>query len=371
MWKSGRGVVSQRTSPLHAQISCTSLHTAPGWARALFVKETRIIMFKTLTPARFRLMIQAAFTLFNIYVGYQFAAFLAWATGKSEVFTAKPGAVEGFLPISALLAFRQWLATGAWDAVHPAGLTIFLAILAMAFLFRKGFCAYVCPVGFIANLTDRVGRKLGLSKVPPKWADYPLMGVKYVGLGFFAFTVFIGMDLRSVQSFLSAPYNMVADAKMLAFFTDPSALSLMIIFALALFSLVVRSAWCRYLCPYGALIGLFSWISPVAVTRDEDTCIGCSKCTKGCPGAIKVEEKKVVRSPECIGCMECVGNCPVHGCLAVRAAGRFRMPWMAVGIGSVAVLLVFWAWAKATGHWDADVPPAMLKRIYGMFLNMP
>ncbi|MBC15846.1 MAG: 4Fe-4S ferredoxin [Desulfovibrio sp.] len=322
-----------------------------------------------LTPVQFRLLLQAAFTLFNIYVGIRFAAFLSWALGKSEVFVAKPGAVEGFLPISALLGLRQWLATAEWDPVHPAGLTIFLAILTMAFLFRKGFCAYICPVGFISNLIDRAGRRLKLSRVPRPWADYPLTGIKYLGVGFFSYTVFISMDLRSVQSFLTGPYNMVADAKMMAFFTDPSTTSLIVVTAIVLLSLVIRNAWCRYLCPYGALLGLFSWLSPTAVTRDEERCIGCGKCTKGCPGAIKVEEKKIVRSPECIGCMECVGHCPVDDCLTVKAAGRFRVHWLTVGICSVAVLLLFWGWAKLTGHWDSEMPPFMFKRMYSMFLG--
>jgi len=319
-----------------------------------------------LTPSRFRLAVQAAFTLFCVFVGIRFAAFLAWAGGRSEVFVARPGAVEGFLPISALLGFRQWLATGLWDRVHPAGLTIFLALLAMAFLFRKGFCGYVCPVGFLSSLLEKAGRRLGLARVPPRRLDVALTGVKYVGLGFFVFTVFFGMDLRSVQAFLNARYNMVADARMLEFFLAPSGLSLAILGALAVLTLAVRNFWCRYLCPYGALLGLFSWFGPTAVVRDEAACVHCGRCTRGCPAGIAVELKRTVRTPECIGCAECVGNCPVEGCLSVRVAGRARLPWWAVGAGAVAVLLLFWAWAEATGHWDAGLPPAMLKGLYAM-----
>lgn len=324
---------------------------------------------KAITPTRFRLATQAAFTIFCVYVGIQFAAFLAWALGKSEVFVAKPGAVEGFLPISALLAFRQWVSTGMWDMIHPAGLTIFLAIVVMSFLFRKGFCAYVCPVGFLSNLFEKVGRKVGLAKMPPRKVDLALTGVKYIGLGFFSYSVFLTMDLRSVQSFLQAPYNMVADAKMLQFFTDPSTTSILVVAVLAILSLIIRNAWCRYLCPYGALLGLVSWFSPTAVTRDESSCISCGKCRKGCPSGIAVDQKHTVRTPECIGCAECVGQCPVDGCLSITVAGRKRIPWLVIGIGSLCTLLFFWAWAKATNHWDADVPPFMFKKIYTMLLG--
>lgn len=323
----------------------------------------------TITPARFRLLVQAAFTLFCVYVGFRFAAFLAWALGQTDSLAARPGAVEGFLPISALLGLRQLLATGEWDKVHPAGLTILIAVLVMAFLFRKGFCAYVCPVGFLSSLLEKTGRKLGLAKVPPRKINLALTGIKYLGLGFFGFTVFLGMDLRSVQSFLNAPYNRVADARMLAFFTDPSTVSLAVLGVLALLSLIIRNPWCRYLCPYGALLGLFSWFSPTAIVRDEASCINCGRCTRGCPAGIAVEEKKTVRTPECIGCTECVGNCPVQECLSVKGPGSIRLPWHILGAGSVCVLLLFWAWAKSTGHWDADMPPLMLKKIYAMVLG--
>ncbi len=101
-----------------------------------------------LTPARFRFAVQTVFTLFCIYVGFRFAAFIAWALGQSESAVAKPGAVEGFLPISALLGFRQLLTIGQWDSVHPAGLSIFIAVMLMAFLFRKGLLRVCLPGRF-------------------------------------------------------------------------------------------------------------------------------------------------------------------------------------------------------------------------------
>jgi len=321
-----------------------------------------------LTPARFRFAVQTVFTLFCIYVGFRFAAFIAWVLGQSESAVAKPGAVEGFLPISALLGFRQLLTTGQWDSVHPAGLSIFIAVMLMAFLFRKGFCGYVCPVGFISGILERIGRKMQLAVIPHKWIDYPLTGVKYLLLGGFCYAVF-SMDARSLEAFITGPYNMVSDAKMLAFFTSPSALSMMIIGVLVLLSIVIRNFWCRYLCPYGALLGLLAWFGPTNVRRDADACIDCGKCTNQCPSGINVHEKTLVRTPECIGCAECVGACPVDGCLSFTAYGRKRIPWLAVGFGSVAVLLLIWAWAKSTGHWDSEMPLFMLKRIYGMFLN--
>jgi polyferredoxin len=176
------------------------------------------------------------------------------------------------------------------------------------------------------------------------------------------------MSSSSVESFITGPFNMVSDARMLHFFTSPSLLSILIIGALVLFTLIFRNAWCRYLCPYGMLLGLFSWFSFVAVTRDEASCIGCARCTKGCPAGIRVEDKLAVHTPECIGCAECIGQCPVEGCLSFKAFGRVKLPWYAVGVGAVAVLLAFYVWAKMTGHWEG-MPPFMYQKVYPMFLG--
>lgn len=320
---------------------------------------------KRLTPSRFRLAVQAAFTLFCLYAGYRFIVFLAWASGRSEVFATKPGAVEGFLPISALMGFRRLLATGRWDPVHPAGLAIFIAVLLMAWLFRKGFCGYVCPVGFLSGLLERLGRRLGLAVNPPRWIDLPLTGLKYLLLGGFLFAVF-SMGLRSLEAFITGPFNVTSDARMLAFFLDPSVLTLAVIGLLTVAGVWVRNFWCRYLCPYGALLGIAAWFGPLVVERREDACVDCGRCSRQCPSGIPVQERRLVRSPECIGCGRCVEVCPVDGCLSFSALGR-RVPWLTVGAGAVATLLLVWLWARSTGHWDSTLPSAMVRRFYSMF----
>jgi polyferredoxin len=315
-----------------------------------------------ITPDRFRLAVQAAFTLFSLYAGYRFILFLNWASGRSDAFVPKPGAVEGFLPISALLGFRRLVSSGFWDRAHPAGLAVFLAALVMAFLFRKGFCGYICPVGFLSGLLERAGRRLGMARIPPRRIDLALHVFKYLGMGGFVFAVF-AMGPRSLESFLRSPFNMTSDARMLDFFLHPSGMALAVLAALALLSLVVRNFWCRYLCPYGALLGLFAWFGPVRVKRDADACVHCGKCSASCPAGIPVEKKDAVLSPECIGCGQCVGACPVEGCLGFRALGR-RIPWQTVAVGAVLVLLIARVWAGHAGVWDNSLPPDMLKRVY-------
>lgn len=318
-----------------------------------------------LAPNRLRLAVQSAFTLFCLWIGWRFLQFILWTQGRTDTFTPRPPSVEGFLPISAFMALKRLLFTGQWDPVHPAGLVILIAALFMAFFFRKGFCAYVCPVGLVHNLLERTGRALRINREPGPRLAAALGIPQYLLLGFFIWSTWFAMDLRTAESFLRGVYNMTADARMLDFFLSPSGTALAVMAVLALLALVVRNFWCRFLCPYGALLGIIALASPLSLRRDEDTCIDCRRCTTACPQGIRVHSKARVNSTQCIGCMQCAGACPVDGCLAPRVGAK-RVPLHFAAIGCVVLLLALWAWAEATGHWDNGMPSMMLKRLYLM-----
>ncbi len=320
------------------------------------------------TPAQLRLTVQAAFALICLFVGWRFAAFTAWATGASQTFVPRPPSVEAFLPISAFMAAKRLLATGAWDMIHPAGLTILLAACALALVFRKGFCGHVCPVGLVHNLLDRAARRLHTRRTLPRRAALALTAVKYATLGFFVNVVWLQMDAAAIGQFLRAPYNLAADASMLRFFQHPSATALAVLVALAALALVVPYFWCRFLCPYGALLGLIALASPLAIRRDPETCTQCGRCTRACPGGIRVQDKLRVNTPECIGCMQCTGACPVPDCLQPTLPGRRRVHFALAALGCVALLAAAIAWAQATGHWQTTLPPELLARFYRMAL---
>lgn len=314
-----------------------------------------------------RRTIQGAFALFCLYAGLRFAQYVAWITGRTDAFVPKPPSVEGFLPISALMAAKRFVLTGLWDAIHPAGLTLFLAFLGMALLFRKGFCGYICPVGFASSCVERLGRRLQWSReISPRTAAL-LAAPKYIILAGFVWFICISMPLSGIEQFLAAPYNLVADAKMLHFFMAPSVTTLTVLAALVVLSLFIRNAWCRFLCPYGALLGIIALLSPTAIHRSEEPCCRCGLCRAACPSGIAVDCKERVNSPECMGCTACIAACPVEGCLEVRSAGR-RIPVWSIAAGTVLTLLAAYAWAVASGHWQADLPLDMLKRVHRMLL---
>ncbi|MEW6219435.1 MAG: 4Fe-4S binding protein [Thermodesulfobacteriota bacterium] len=182
--------------------------------------DTRLWADRHLT--RLRRLVQTGFALVCLYSGWRFVQFLDWARGESAAFVPRPPAVEGFLPISALVAAKQLLLAGIYDRVHPAGLTIFLAAIAIALVARKGFCGWICPVGFFSHLLEAAGRRLGILVRLPGWLDQLLTVPKYLLFAFFALIILWQMDLAAIQAFLATSYNLVVDAKMLDFFIAPS-----------------------------------------------------------------------------------------------------------------------------------------------------
>ncbi|RMG57014.1 MAG: 4Fe-4S dicluster domain-containing protein [Deltaproteobacteria bacterium] len=173
------------------------------------------------------------------------------------------------------------------------------------------------------------------------------------------------MSIKEVEAFLTSPYNIAADAKMLLFFAKMSATTAVVLALLVVLSFFVKNFWCRYLCPYGALLGLFSLVSPFRISRDEDLCIDCGKCTASCPYSIRVHEKRSVLTPECTSCLNCVSACPVEDCLSPRM-GRRRVHPLTVPALLLGVILSFYLFARATGRWETKVPFEVMKRTYSV-----
>jgi ferredoxin len=120
-----------------------------------------------------------------------------------------------------------------------------------------------------------------------------------------------------------------------------------------------KNFWCRYLCPYGGLLGLLSRFSPFKVRRNEEKCIHCHACTQNCPTLIDVEKKEVVKSEECFGCLTCVSHCPAEGALELTASAGKKVgvvkPWLFPILLIVLFYLVIGI-GVATDKWHSKIP---------------
>lgn len=316
-----------------------------------------------------RRLVQLLFALIIIVIGIQFIRFVdAYLQPAGAVLPTRPAGVEAFLPISALVALKAWIGTGTFDTIHPAGLVIFLAAMGTSLVLKRAFCSWICPIGTLSDALAFIGRKLFKRNFqPPKWLDYALRSLKYILLFFFVVFIFIGMSGRAAQSFLQTPYNMVADIKMLQFFFNLSILGISVLGVLAIASVFIQNFWCRYLCPYGALLGILSFLSPFKVKRNSETCIGCAQCTKACPNRIPVHQLATVRSVECTGCLNCVEACPVKDTLELKPpkTSKKLSPLM-MGITLMVTWIMIISLAKFTGHWNSAISPDLYKSLIPM-----
>ena len=196
------------------------------------------------------------------------------------------------------------------------------------------------------------------------WADQALSAIKYLLLSFFLYAVVLMMDAMAIMKFQRGTYNYAADAKMLLFFTEMTGVTAVTLAVLALLSIVVKNFWCRYLCPYGALLGLVCWFSPQRVVRDKSTCIDCKACTRACPVEIRVHGKPSVWTLECTGCMSCVAACPVEDCLTVTRQGKAGWSPYLIPLVGLGTIFLFWGVARVTGYWHSYVPDAQLAEAY-------
>lgn len=309
---------------------------------------------------RIRRAVQLLFLALNVWIGVEFYLFVRYyESGGVTRRVARPPGVEGWLPIASLMNLKALLVTGELPSHHAAGLFLLIAFLSISLLLRKSFCSWLCPIGTISEALWRVGRStFGKTWRLPRWADVPLRGLKYLLLGLFLYAIG-GMSAAAIRAFLDGPYGVIADVKMLNFFRYLSVTAAVVLGALAILSIFIQNFWCRYLCPYGALLGLPGGLSPARIRRYPDVCIDCAKCAQACPAWLPVDRLVAVRSPECTGCYECVAACPAAGALEMSVAGRRRLPAWAMAVAIAILFLGIVGYARVTGAWTAELPDAV------------
>ena len=304
-----------------------------------------------------RRAVQAAFFGLNVWIAVEFILFVRYyESGGQTVWAPRPPGVEGWLPIASLMNLKVWLATGQVPPLHPAGMFLLIAFLAISWLLRKSFCGWLCPVGTLSEMLWRLGNQtFGRNIRLPRWLDIPLRSLKYILLGLFAYAV-ASMSVPAIRAFLDGPYGIVADVKMLNFFRYLSLGGAITVAALVLFSVFVQNFWCRYFCPYGALMGLAAQLSPLRIRREEARCIDCAKCAKACPSLLPVDQLVTVRSAECTGCLECVAVCPADGALRMAAPRRRTVPAWALAAAAAVLFVGICGYARWAGYWRTDIP---------------
>ncbi|MBI3947131.1 MAG: 4Fe-4S binding protein [Armatimonadetes bacterium] len=308
---------------------------------------------------RLRLAVELFFLLLTVALVWQYHRFVGAVLAGAESLPPRPNGAEAFLPIAGVISLFHLLTTGEYDPVHPAALTLVLAAIATSFLLRKAFCAWVCPVGALSEWWSALGKWCwGRLFRLPRWADRPLLALKYLLLGFFLFGIVRAGDYYYYE------FDRHADVGMYGYWFWGRYGVTMIVFAtlIALWGIFTHAPWCRYLCPYGALLGIFSRFSPARIARDAERCTNCGLCAHRCPAALPVDRLASVGSAECTACLTCVAVCPVRDTLDLRAGGRRLAPRRAAAL-VLAAFLGMIGLAMVTGRWRSNLTEAEYRRV--------
>ncbi|MDO5517673.1 MAG: 4Fe-4S binding protein [Clostridium sp.] len=214
-------------------------------------------------------------------------------------------------PICGVTSIYQFMTSSSLFVVKVKSILglVIGAVIILSVLFGPVICGFLCPFGAIQDLCAKIGRKILKRKYNtfvPGSIDSKLKYVRYFSL---ILTVILTATSGGVMILEKInPYH-----GFLSFFNRKfSATSIIVLILIIGLSLIIQRPWCKYICPYGAFLGLFNKIKVFRIIRKEGTCVGCRKCSKSCPMNIQVSEKDEVRDLSCISCFDCVEEkvCP-------------------------------------------------------------
>lgn len=275
---------------------------------------------KTLLPSRRKLIQLYAFLLYNAHIKGFVSGNIYTGPIKAMCVPGLncyscPGAV-GACPLGAL---QNAIAASG----HTAPFYVLGILVLYGLIFGRTVCGFLCPFGLIQELIH----KLPTPKIKKSRITHLLSHLKYVILIVFsvllplysavkavplpAFCKYIcpAGTLEGAVALLINPANADKFSMLHGLFTWKFVVLILII----LLCVFIYRAFCRFLCPLGAVYALFNRFCLVGTRVDEHRCTGCGKCVSHC----KMDVRNV-GDRECIQCGSCISACPV-GAISIKA----------------------------------------------------
>jgi len=226
--------------------------------------------------------------------------------------------LHALCPYGGVVTLYELITAGTFiQKIHSSAIILMGIVFFLAILFGPVFCGWVCPLGSVQEWFGKIGKKIFKRKynhfVPVK-LDRIMRYFRYVVL---VMTVYVTARSGLLLFEDIDPYY--ALFKFWSGEVAPAAIIILVITLAA--SLFVERPWCKYACPYGALLGLTNKISIFKIKRSPVTCINCKKCDQSCPMNIDVSKKTTINDTQCIRCYTCTSeaSCPVPATVDMKA----------------------------------------------------
>jgi polyferredoxin len=212
--------------------------------------------------------------------------------------------VAGSIGIEALFS-------GLSRGVINMGFIFWILVFISALLFGRAFCGWFCWFGGYIELVEwGITDKIKITF--PKRLPLYLGAIPFVGLFLKIYSALLVNWMKKVPTsftFILADVEPWGGQQ-----TGVSILITLILYAPVLFYVFGSRAWCRYLCPIGALLKVFSSIGLGKIRLINDDCVGCETCNRVCDMYVDVVSELVshgeVRDLSCIRCFKCTDECP-------------------------------------------------------------
>ena len=228
--------------------------------------------------------------------------------------------LHSLCPFGGVVTIYQYATVGTFvQKIHESAFVLMVIGFGLAILFGPVFCGWVCPLGTVQEWVAKWGKKLFKRRynhfVPPK-IDNALRYVRYLVL---AWVIYVTATSGTLIFAEYDPYFALFNF----WSTEVSWTALGILGITLGLSLFVERPWCKYACPYGAVLGISNMFRVFKIRRAESTCKADGACSIMCPMNIPVDTVKTVRNHQCISCLECTSEaiCPVAKTVVFATGG--------------------------------------------------
>jgi polyferredoxin len=206
--------------------------------------------------------------------------------------------------------------------IHQSSMVLMYIGFALALVAGPAFCGWACPVGSFQEWIGKIGKKI-FKKRYNQWMPSRVDNI----LRYLRYVILIWVVYVTATSAVLIFENYDPYFALFNFWSGEVALSAFIILGLVtILSLTMERPFCKYACPYGAVLGIFNLFRIFPIKRSTASCINCGKCDRTCPMNIKVSKSQVVRNHQCISCLQCTSenSCPVMNTVDMMA-GKMKV----------------------------------------------